>query len=189
MVPRRWPWLLSGVVVVVLSGVAAGKQAAPAHLLAPLDLRGYAPGTTPPAFSGWTLDGRLSMTDVRGRVVLLNFWASWCTACRSEMPVLERLHRDLGLHGLAVVGINAREDPATVRRYAKELRLTFPLLLDRDGTINKQYGVVGLPTTFLVGRDGRAVAFGVGARDWGATPARTLLEALLAEPAPQREPR
>jgi hypothetical protein len=72
-----------------------------------------------------------------------------------------------------------------LRRYAAELRLTFSLVLDWDGTISNQYGVVGLPTTFLVGRDGRAVAFGVGTRNWGGTPARALLEALLAEPAPR----
>ena len=69
--------------------------------------------------------------------------------------------------------------------YGNTLRLTFPLLLDPDGTVNRQYGVVGLPTTFLIGRDGHAVAFAVGARDWGSAQARALIEALLAEPAVQ----
>ncbi len=72
---------------------------------------------------------------------------------------------------------------AAVRRYATELGLTFPLVLDPDGRINALYGVIGIPTTFVVGRDGRAVAFGVGPREWGSAPARALIEALLAEPA------
>lgn len=125
------------------------------------------------------------MSDLRGEVILLNFWASWCAECRPEMHVLERLHREFGPRGLAVVGINAREEASKVQRYARELRLTFPILLDADGTMNNQYGVVGLPTTFLIGRDGRAIAFAVGPRDWGGAPARALIEALLAQPARQ----
>ena len=180
MLRRRWSWPAGGALAVVLGGAAGGEVTA----LAPLDLRGYAARTTPPAFSGRTLDGRLSLNDIRGQVILLNFWASWCAECRPEMPVLERLHRELGQRGLAVVGINAREDAATVRRYATQLGLTFPLVLDVDGRINDQYGVIGLPTTFLIGRDGRAVAFAVGARAWGGAPAHALIEALLAEPPP-----
>jgi hypothetical protein len=103
------------------------------------------------------------------------------------MPALERLHRDLGPRGLAVVGINAREDREVVRRYAGELGLTFALVLDPAGEINRLYGVVGLPTTFIAGRDGRAVALAVGPREWTA-PARALLEALLAEPTPSGRP-
>ena len=125
------------------------------------------------------------MTNLRGKVVLVNFWASWCLECRPEMPVLERLHREFGPRGLAVVGINAREETETVARYARALGLTFPLVLDRDGNMNRSYGVLGLPTTFIIGRDGRAVAFAVGAREWAGPPARALIEALLAEPAPR----
>ena len=124
------------------------------------------------------------MRDLRGKVVLINFWASWCAECRPEMPVLERLHRELAPQGFAVIGINAREGSEVIRRYASALGLTFPLVLDRDGKINSLYGVVGLPTTFLVGRDGRAVALAVGPREWASTPARSLIQALLAEPAP-----
>ena len=156
-----------------------------AALLKRLDLVVYRAGTLPPPFSSHTLEARpVSMTDLRGKVVLVNFWATWCLECRPEMPVLERLHRELGTRGLAVVGINAREARDTVRRYANELALTFPLVLDPAGTINALYGVVGLPTTFIVGRDGRAVALAVGPREWGSAPARAIIEALLAEPVP-----
>ena len=105
------------------------------------------------------------------------------------MPALERLHRELAPRGLAVVGINAREDREAVRRYAKDLDLTFTLVLDPDGTINAAYGVVGLPTTFVIGRDGRAVALAVGPREWASVPARAIIEALLAEPGPRPDGR
>jgi thiol-disulfide isomerase/thioredoxin len=164
------------------AGPAAAEQADVTALLKPLDLHRYSSRTMPPLFDGRTLNGGLSIADFRGKVVLVNFWASWCAECRPEMPVLERLHRELGRQGLAVVGINAREGAGTVRRYATELGLTFPLVLDVEGRINAQYGVIGLPTTFVIGRNGRAVAFAVGAREWGGAPARALLAALLAEP-------
>jgi len=102
------------------------------------------------------------------------------------MPVLERLHREYAARGLAVVGINVGEDVEAMRRYANGVGLSFPLVHDPDGKIFALYGVVGLPTTFVVGRDGRAVAFGVGARKWASAPARALIEALLAEPVPRQ---
>ena len=114
--------------------------------------------------------------------MILNFWATWCLECRPEMPVLEQLHREFASRGFAIVGINAREDREAVRRYAKELGLTFPLVLDPSGKINALYGVIGLPTTFVVGRDGRAVALAIGPREWASAPARTIIETLLAEP-------
>jgi peroxiredoxin len=101
------------------------------------------------------------------------------------MPVLQSLNRELAARGLVVVGINAREDTRAVARYAEELGLTFPLVLDPAGKIYDLYGVIGLPTTFVVARDGRAVAFAVGPRAWGSPPARELLDLLLAEPMPR----
>jgi thiol-disulfide isomerase/thioredoxin len=166
---------------------ASADEPAVTALVKRLNLVGYRSGTKPPAFSGPTLDARqLSLTHLRGKVVVVNFWASWCAECRPEMPVLEGLHREFASRGLAIVGINAREDTQVVGRYARELGLTFPLVLDPEGKNNDLYGIIGLPTTFVIGRDGRAVAFGVGPRDWGSPLARALIEALLAEPVRAR---
>jgi peroxiredoxin len=198
MMPSRpaameaWPpaWLAArmlaiGVLVAVLVGAASAEEPALASLLKTLDLRGYPTRAAPPQFNGSTLDGRhLSMTEYRGSVIVLNFWTTSCLECRSEMPVLERLQREFSSRGLAIIGVNFRESPATVQRYTKELGLTFPFVLDRDGKINALYGVIGLPTTFLVGRDGRAVALAIGPREWESAPARALIAALLAEPVP-----
>jgi peroxiredoxin len=176
--------LVAGLLVGAFCGSVGAEVAILTPLLEALDLRGYRAGTMPPPFAARTLDAReLSLADLRGKVVVLNFWASWCLECRPEMPVLERLRRDFGPRGLAVVGINAGEDPATVRRYADDLRLSFPLVVDPGRKVNALYGVIGLPATFLVGRDGRAVALAVGPREWASAPGRALIEALLAEPA------
>lgn len=176
---------LAGALLMMAAWSSASAEPQPVTtLLKSLDLVGYRAGTKPPPVSGTTLDARpLSLTDLRGKVVLVNFWASWCLDCRPEMPVLDGLQREFASRGLAIVGINLREDKPTVERYARELGLTFPLVLDQDGKTNRLYGVIGLPTTFVIGRDGRAVAFGVGPRDWASRPARALIEALLAEPA------
>jgi thiol-disulfide isomerase/thioredoxin len=123
----------------------------------------------------------MSLADLYGRVVLVNFWASWCAECRPEMPLFERLQQDFAAQGLTVLGINFREDTQRMQQYARDLGLTFALVLDPQGEISRAYGVIGLPTTFLVGRDGRPVALAIGSRAWGSVEARTLIQALLAE--------
>jgi cytochrome c biogenesis protein CcmG/thiol:disulfide interchange protein DsbE len=187
MMTVRSSLLAVGLLIAAEGPQAGAEPPGLASLLTPVDLRGYAPGTKPPPLKGHTLDAReLSLTALRGKVVILNFWASWCLECRPEMPMLEKLHRELGPRGLAIVGVNARESKDAVGCYARELGLSFPLVLDPASQINTQYGVVGLPTTFVIARDGRAVAFAVGPREWVSLPARALLEALLSEPAPPR---
>ena len=178
--------LIVGVVVATVATftVQEASWAQVADLLHELNLITYSRPTMPPDFNGRTADGSdLSLASLKGKVVLLNFWATWCLECRPEMPAFERLHREFSAQGLAVVGINAREETSTIRKYAKELGLTFPLISDPTGKINSAYGVIGLPTTFLIGRSGRAVALAVGPREWSAKPARALVLALLAEPA------
>jgi thiol-disulfide isomerase/thioredoxin len=187
--------LLSGALVAGAGAVAGSCPVASAETPAPallksLELVPFSARATPPPWTGPTADARqVSLAAMRGQVVLLNFWASWCVECRHEMPVLERLHRELGRRGLAVVGVNAREGRGTVSRYAGKLGLTFPLVLDPEGRIGAAHGAAGLPATFLIGRDGRAVAFAIGPRPWGGAAARELLDVLLAEPAspPGRE--
>jgi peroxiredoxin len=172
--------------VSMLAPVAA-SQLPVTVLLESLSLSQYPHGMKPPEFNGQTVEGpMMSLASLRGRVVLLNFWASWCRDCRSEMPRFEQLHRDFAAQGLTILGVNLREGTRTIRRYADELDLTFPLVLDPKGKITASYGVIGLPTTFLIGRDGRPVALAIGPRHWGAAPARAIIQTLLAEPEVQK---
>jgi peroxiredoxin len=173
-----------GVVVATVMILAASEssRAEVTELLQKLNLTAYSRSTIPPEFKGRMADGReVSLASQQGKVVLLNFWATWCLECRPEMPAFERLHREFSAQGLALMGINAREGTTTIRDYAKELGLTFPLILDPSGKINVIYGVIGLPTTFLIARDGRAVALAIGPREWSGKPARAVIQALLAE--------
>jgi thiol-disulfide isomerase/thioredoxin len=171
-------------------GASAAEPPTLAELLKPLSLSSYSSITRPPELSGLSSENKhVSLAGLYGRVIVLNFWATWCQECRLEMPVFERLHRELASQGLSILGINAREKVSAVRQYSKELGLTFPLVLDSSGAINSAYGVIGLPTTFLIARDGRAVAFAIGPREWNGKAARTLIHALLAEPVPHKEKR
>lgn len=153
-------------------------------MLEALSLSGYPARMNPPQFRSRTANGQMvSLSDLRGRVVLLTFWASWCQECRPEMPAFEQLHRDFIAQGLSVLGVNVREGTQAIESYARELGLTFPLVLDSNGEIRRSYGVIGLPTTFLIGRDGRTVALAIGPREWSSVPARAIIQALLTESA------
>jgi peroxiredoxin len=181
-----WRWGVgAAIALAALASPTRGDRASlTATQLAQLDLTPYSRGTAPPDFSLRTPEGRIvSLAELRGKVVVLNFWATWCRECRTEMPAFEALHRRFGARGLVVVGVNTREGATSAQDYARELRLTFPVVLDPDGRVTSLYGVIGLPTTFLIGRDGRAVALAVGAREWASTAALEIAETLLADPA------
>ena len=185
MIPRITSGIAACVIAAFMTALNAAAAERPeiAKLIKALNASGYPSAMQPPEFSGFTVDGqRVALDSLQGKVVILNFWASWCLECRPEMPMFERLYREFGVQGLSVIGINAREGAAAVRLYAKELGLTFPLILDPRGTINAAYGVIGLPTTFLISRDGRPVALAIGPREWDGKPARELIGVLLAEP-------
>ncbi|MBI4525363.1 MAG: TlpA family protein disulfide reductase [Deltaproteobacteria bacterium] len=182
--------LITCCLFVLLPALAPSTAGGPplTELVKTLNLSTYPSTTRPPEFRGQTREGKtVSLNGLRGKVVILNFWATWCRECLAEMPGFEQLHRKFSRQGLAVLGINAREGTAAVRKYSNELGLTFPLVLDPRGEINAAYGVIGLPTTFVIGRDGRAVALAVGPRDWASASARAIIEALLAEPAARKK--
>lgn len=177
---RSWACFL--LVLATFFSPSVASQPTLTELLKALSLSSYPTNMRPPEFSVRTnQDKTVSLAGLRGRVVLLNFWASWCPDCRPEMAMFEQLHRDFAAQGLVVLGINVREGTQAIQRYAQELGLTFPLVLDPQGEVYASYGVIGIPTTFLIGRDGRAVALAVGPREWAGTEARSLIKTLLAE--------
>jgi peroxiredoxin len=176
---------LTGVVLLAWAlAMSTAARADVSSLLAALDLGGYGPGERPPDFVGHTAHGsRVSLAALRGKVVILTFWATWCPPCRPELAMLEGLQRDLGAQELAVVAVNTREAAPLVREYVETLGLTYTVLVDPRGELQHAYGVLGLPTTFVIARDGRAVARAIGPRDWAGARSRELLQALLGEAA------
>lgn len=110
----------------------------------------------------------VSLADFRGKVVLVNFWATWCAPCVREMPSLERLHQALAGHGLAVLAVsNDRGGAAVVNPFLARLDLQhLPVFLDPEGALAQAFALKGLPTTFVIGRDGRVLAGRIGPAEW-----------------------
>jgi peroxiredoxin len=93
--------------------------------------------------------------DLRGQVVALRFWADWCPFCESEMRDIEPVYAEYRQRGLRVLAINVRQDRDTAARFTERLGISYAVLLDRDGSVARNYGVIGLPTTFFVDRQGK----------------------------------
>ncbi|HLF47960.1 MAG TPA: TlpA disulfide reductase family protein [Methylomirabilota bacterium] len=140
-------------------------------------------GQRGPAFRLRTFpgDGRASLEDFTHKLVILNFWATWCTPCTDEMPTLEMLWHDYRARGLVVLGVSVdRGAPRSLLEpYIANLRLTFPILLDPDVKTAGAWRVASLPATFIVKPGGEVVGMAVGAREWNGAEMRSLLETLL----------
>jgi len=148
-------WLLAGCRAAQTERVANTPE-----LLAPPE------SERPPAaeFQLTTLEGEtVSLEDYRGKVMLLNFWASWCPACRSEMASLELYYQAHQAENLVVLGINYQEDAEVIASFMTDAELSFSMLLDPEGKTAASYGVVGLPTSFFIDCDGRLIGFWPGA--------------------------
>lgn len=129
---------------------------------------------------------RVSSRSFRGRVVLLNFWATWCPPCRLEMPSMERLYGEFRGRGLEIVAVNFMEPRELVQAFAREQNLTYPMLLDRRSDIAERYGVLRLPETVVIGRRGEVIAKTTGYKDWYEEDVRELVSALLEDQGPVR---
>jgi peroxiredoxin len=110
-----------------------------------------------------TEEQSISLSDLQGSPVLLNFWASYCSPCIKEMPYLQQVYDDWQEKGLVLLAINIGEDPSDVENFAQSLRLYFPILLDSEGIVASQYGVGPIPTTFFIDSQGIVQHVQVGA--------------------------
>ena len=150
------------------------------------------PAADPPVplfdFSAELLDGTtFRLSDLRGRAVFLNFWATWCGPCRMEMPSMEALYRRCKDRGLAMVAVNVRENRREVAAFMDGMNLSFPAALDSRGSIAALYGIEAFPTSYLIDRNGGIVARLVGALQWDAPELDGLFDALLKVPAAEPE--
>lgn len=135
-----------------------------------------------PNVVGTDPDGNtIRLEDFRGKVVFLNFWATWCIPCRLEMPAMERLYREFKGRGFVVLAVNVQEGPRAVRAFVRELKLTFPVVLDPKGEAAIAYAVRGLPATYLIDRNQIIVGRAIGAREWDSKDGREYIRALLGK--------
>ena len=121
-----------------------------------------------PAFTLNDLKGNeVSFSQFRGKTVLLNFWATWCEACKEELPSMQRMHEALSKKGIQIVAVSIdRGNADRVQKYVDQYQLTFPVLLDPDQQIRKSYFIMGLPTSYLIDPEGKLRGFISGARKW-----------------------
>ena len=176
---------VAGVVALLAALVGAGWVSRDRFL--PVD-----EGSRAPEVRAVDLDGRpVSLAGLRGEVVLLNVWATWCPPCRAEMPSMERLHQELGDEGLKIVAVSVDQEGGgadaygtpggDVAAFVKEHGLTFSVWRQPSGDVGRDYRTSGVPESFLIGRDGRIVKKVVGATEWDSPDHVMLIRSLLKE--------
>ncbi len=182
MTGRRQLAIVLSLVAVVIALLYAGKRTLGGEI-SPVGV-----GVEAPDFRAVTLDSvprPRSIADYRGKVLLINIWATWCGPCRIEMPSIEQLNKAYAGRGLQVVAVSV-DDPGTeaqIRDFVKQYGLTFQILHDATGDIGRIYQTTGYPETVIVGRDGLIRKKLMGATDWNSPENRRLVEGLLAEGA------
>jgi peroxiredoxin len=125
-------------------------------------------------------DGKkISLKDFRGKIVFLNFWASWCVPCREEMPAIQQLYDEFRDKDFVVLAVSVKDRKQDALDFAKELKLTYPVALDPEGQVGMLYGAWGLPTTYLIGKQGEGLARAWGPAEWHSPAARKLIRELV----------
>ena len=176
-VPQRLSEVVAALLLVLLSAAVVAAPPPLGHALTEV-----APPLAAADFALPDIDGENhALSDYRGRVVMLNFWATWCPPCRREMPSMQRLYDKYRERGLVVVAVNQWEDPDLVFEFTGRLSVdpTFPILFDRESRVAEDYGVKGLPTTFLIDKDGQIRFRAIGGREFDHPDVEAIIEALL----------
>ncbi len=150
-------WILVGLLAALAVACQGPVGERPASLSSPPAFGRLTSGIPAPDFTLERLDGgSVRLWELRGKVVLLNFWATWCEPCRREMPLLAEIYRMYHPQGVEVLGVNltSQDDLAEVRRFVAAFDLPFPILLDHNGRVERAYGLFGVPTTVFIDREG-----------------------------------
>lgn len=172
-------FLLAAIVSVLGPLARAPAAASPDNRLQPFD------GTAPPAVVLDPLDGeRIGSADLRGRVRLVHFFATWCEPCRPELASLDRLKAEVGSRGLEILAISVAEVEPRLRRFFADNPVGFPILLDRDRATSRAWGIDALPSTVVLDRTGRPRLAVRGDLDWQRPDVVAALEILMSEPDP-----
>ena len=178
---QRQQWLTVLAIVAAVAAVVGTGAYVMRDELFPVGVGSRAPGFTARAVDG---SSRVkTLADYRGKVVVLNVWATWCEPCIIEMPSFERLHRQISDTNLAIVAISIDDvvGADSVHRFARGLGVTFDVLLDSAHVIDRDYQITGYPETFIIARDGTIRKKRIGPENWASEPNLTLIRNLLAQ--------
>lgn len=137
-----------------------------------------------------TLDGRpLALSDLKGKVVVVNFWASWCEPCIEEMPSMHRLREKLAGEGFEILAVNFQEGEPRIRSFLQKVPVSFPIVRDTDGAVARAWKVRIFPSSFVIDPDGAIRYVLIGPMDWSTWDVEKTLRALLRSPGAGRVPR
>ncbi len=168
------------VVVVVVVLLIQGRDS----IFGPVQPTRLHPGSPAPNFSLPGLDGRtVSLKDYRGKVVFVNVWATWCPSCRDEMPAMEKLYQELKGEAFEILAVSVDASGAkAVAPFMRARKLSFPALLDPEGTIGKPYGVTGVPESFIINKEGIIERIVIGPIDWTDPAVVSFFRILIQKP-------
>jgi cytochrome c biogenesis protein CcmG/thiol:disulfide interchange protein DsbE len=152
-----WPVTLAAAALVGLLAYGVASKGANTTLDDAV-ARGQRPAAPEMSLPRLGAPGSASLADYRGKVVILNMWASWCTPCRQEVPLLQKTHARIAAKGGVVLGVDTQDVTSDALGFLKDRRATFPSLRDRDRSYVHEFGVTGYPETFLIDRRGRVAA-------------------------------
>lgn len=174
---RQW-LMVAGIVVVLAGGAAAAVRFAPSHIEV---------GVIAPDFKAKNLTtGKVVslQEEYRGKVTLVNIWATWCAPCREEIPALDSLYRTLAPEGFRIVAVSVDKDSdELVKKFIGDFHVAFDVLHDQPGAIQEIYQTTGVPESFLLDRDGRIVRIVYSAHPWASPANQRIIRELLAVPA------
>ena len=166
---------IAAIIHCLLAGIAMGAASIQAA-----ELEEYPNVATTPALALEDLGGNShTLADYRGQVVLVNFWASWCSPCLVEMPGIQRLKQAMADTPFAILAVNSKESKSVIWRFRNLLRVNFTLLMDTDGAVTKDWDVQIYPTSYLIGPDGDIRFVAYGAMDWDSEEVMQVIDELL----------
>ena len=179
------PFIVIGVIVVFVVVISWREQqksgslpGPPVKLLSPEKRPSEGTDFTLPDLSG----NSIRLAELKGNVVLVNFFATWCAPCRDEMPTLEKVFRTYQNKGFLVLGVAGdSKGQEVVEPFVKKYGVTFPVVLDAENVVQRQYGVRGIPAVYLFDRQGKIATMYVGGANWDSAEAHALIDELLKE--------
>lgn len=184
MKKRRFAMFTIALILMSAGSLPSFASADRPWYVAPLEKLGFYVFDKPFVFEDFQvidLSGAVkSRASVKGKIVLLNFWATWCPPCKAEIPGIETLSRSMKGKSFEVFAVNLGDDPKTVKSFVSENKISFPVYLDTRNLLSRTYASQGIPTTYLLDKQGRFIAGIVGSYDYAKPELKTFLEELAA---------